>query len=92
MNEELAIKILHPESSEETIQTLKEYDCFTDHLIEYAIREARLLACEALERQIPKKPKEDGWVFCPICGRDILMSGFKYCPDCGQKIDWSDWR
>ena len=45
---------------------------------------------EALEKQIPKKLKDDGWLYCPICGRDVLMDRFNYCPDCGQALDWSD--
>ena len=45
---------------------------------------------EALEKQIPKKLKDDGWLYCPICGRDVLMDRFDYCPDCGQALDWSD--
>ena len=47
-------------------------------------------AIEALEKQIPKKLKGDGWLYCPICGRDVLMDRFDYCPDCGQALDWSD--
>lgn len=43
---------------------------------------------EALEKQIPKKPKDDGWLYCPVCGKDILSDHFVYCPDCGQRIDW----
>ena len=45
---------------------------------------------EALEKQIPKKLKDDGWLYCPICGRDVLMDRFDYCPDCGQALDWSE--
>ena len=48
------------------------------------------LVREALEKQIPKKLKGDGWLYCPICGRDVLMDKFDYCPDCGQALDWSD--
>ena len=48
------------------------------------------LAISALEKQIPKKLKDDGWLYCPICGRDVLMDRFNYCPDCGQALDWSD--
>ena len=48
------------------------------------------LIIEALEKQIPKKLKDDGWLYCPICGRDVLMDRFNYCPDCGQALDWSD--
>ena len=47
-------------------------------------------AIEALEKQIPKKLKDDGWLYCPICGRDVLMDRFNYCPDCGQALDWSE--
>ncbi len=31
---------------------------------------------DAIEKQIPKEPKYDGWLYCPICGRDILMDRF----------------
>lgn len=43
---------------------------------------------EAIDKQIPKAPQDDGWLYCPVCGKDILTDRFKYCPDCGQKIDW----
>jgi len=49
------------------------------------------LAIEALEKQIPKKPTlHKGWLYCSVCGKDVLMEGYKFCPDCGQRIDWSD--
>ena len=44
----------------------------------------------AIEKQIPKKPKEDGWLYCPVCGKDVLMDRYIFCPDCGQALDWSD--
>ena len=56
---------------------------------EYTI-EAYSVALNALEKQIPKKLKDDGWLYCPICGRDVLMDRFNYCPDCGQALDWSE--
>ena len=56
--------------------------------LDYA--EALGVAIEALEKQIPKKLKDDGWLYCPICGRDVLMDRFDYCPDCGQALDWSE--
>ena len=56
--------------------------------LDYA--EAFEVAIETLEKQIPEKPKDDGWLYCPICGRDVLMDRFDYCPDCGQALDWSD--
>lgn len=54
------------------------------------ITEALNMAVEALEKQIPKKLKDDGWLYCPICGRDVLLDRFDYCPDCGQALDWSE--
>jgi rubrerythrin len=45
---------------------------------------------EALERRTPKKPKEDGWLYCPVCGKDVLQDHVRFCPDCGQAIDWRD--
>ena len=53
-------------------------------------KDCHKLIREALEKQIPKKLKDDGWLYCPICGRDVLMDKFDYCPDCGQALDWSD--
>lgn len=44
----------------------------------------------ALEKQIPKLPKEDGWLYCPVCGKDVCLEKPKYCSDCGQALDWSD--
>ena len=60
-----------------------------DEQEEYKIK-AYNVAINALKKQIPKKLKEDGWLYCPICGRDVLMDRFDYCPDCGQALDWSD--
>ena len=53
------------------------------------------IAINALEKQIPKKPKEiiviDRKSFaCPRCN-EILHSYLQsYCADCGQALDWSD--
>ena len=53
--------------------------------------ECRSLAKLALEKQIPKKPKEVKGVYdllkpvCPVCGNDFLG---EYCDECGQRIDW----
>lgn len=52
------------------------------------------LACEALEKQIPKKPimDNDNGIYeeecCPLCKR-VLFPNDHHCP-CGQAIDWSD--
>lgn len=64
-------------------------------------------AIEALERQIPKKPKvisdygiccnteECGFIFA-FTENTLKVMGdlvqYDYCPCCGQKIDWSDYK
>ena len=65
------------------------YSGKADEQEEYTIK-AYSVAIEALDKQIPKKLKDDGWLYCPICGRDVLMDRFNYCPDCGQALDWSE--
>lgn len=50
---------------------------------------------DAVEKQIPKKPKYNGGECeCPTCGDDWNSneygSGMKFCWECGQKLDWSD--
>jgi len=56
-------------------------------------------AIQALEKQIPIKPKYyiDNWDHnrpgCPGCPRnEILYAGQKYCSVCGTKIDWGEDR
>lgn len=66
-------------------------------------KEAFSIAINALEKQIPKKPKyeADGYADgelvydyakCPICGHDFEYGindwGCEYCSDCGQKLNW----
>jgi rubrerythrin len=51
--------------------------------------ELKIALSKALEKQIAKNPKEEGWLYCPVCGLDVLMSKYNYCPDCGQKINWN---
>ena len=52
------------------------------------------LACKALEKQIPKKPKldNDNGIYetehCPNCNRQLFPNEH-HCR-CGQKLDWSD--
>ena len=55
------------------------------------------IAVEAMEKQIPKKPKRVGYfLVCPICyGRNRLFDdkghdeNISHCLVCGQAIDWS---
>lgn len=47
---------------------------------------------DALEKQIPKKPKYHEWneVYgCPCCDYRIVYDVSKFCIHCGQAIDWS---
>ena len=63
-------------------------------------------AIEALEKQLPKKPRENkirgGWLMkqkhytCPTCGNCLLAEmmnerqNTSCCWDCGQRLDWSE--
>lgn len=63
-------------------------------------------AIEALEKQLPKKPRENkirgGWLgkqkhyTCPTCGNCLLAEmmnerqNTSCCWDCGQRLDWSE--
>lgn len=59
-------------------------------------REALDMAIEALEKQIPKKPRETRCaLMCSNCGHKITEKGCKklgrlYCKKCGQAIDWGE--
>lgn len=60
------------------------------------------MAIQALERQIPKKPREHyNWVdlteeerqetarwYCKSCDSAVEES-YSYCCNCGQKLDWN---
>lgn len=81
------------------VQMAEQYDDAVVAEIANAARAAGVSDCfvmnkkaiiKALERQTPKKPMEDGWLYCPVCHRDILMDHFRFCPDCGQAIDWGN--
>lgn len=54
------------------------------------------MAIDALEKQIPKKPRETRCaLMCASCGHKITEKGCKklnrsYCKKCGQAIDWED--
>ena len=76
-----------------------------DEAIEYAkenilaytseMAEFKVLAIEALEKQIPKKPIDNTkreLFECPTCGRVIVTyyAGERHHCKCGQAIDWSE--
>ena len=62
--------------------------------------EARDMAINALEKQIPNKPMisydervKENWCSCGVCAFGLGWKRtihYKYCPDCGHKLDWSD--
>lgn len=68
--------------------------------------DAFLVAIEALEKQLPKRPRENGmsdglikktkYYTCQTCGNCLLTEmmnerqNTNYCWDCGQKLDWSE--
>ena len=59
--------------------------------------EAKAVAMKALEKQIPKKPKdykrfvELSIGFCSVCGEGSNNEE-NYCPTCGQAIDREGYR
>lgn len=77
-------------TAEEAIKTIQVAiaEVEWEYPLDYSV--AFKTAIEALDKQIPKKLKDDGWLYCPICGRDVLMDRFDYCPDCGQALDWRE--
>ena len=50
------------------------------------------MAIQALEKQIPKKPKTDDRYVMHICQccNDFVKVSHNYCQNCGQKLDWGD--
>lgn len=106
MTNQEAIRLLHPDTTEEAMAEIEYYGGFKGHEKTIrALNEASLLACEALEKQVPKKPTDSGLrsgIFkitkcysCPRCGNVCLRrkanerQDNNYCWDCGQAIDWS---
>ena len=81
---------------EEAIKQLNSVAIY--HFDKYTT-DAIVMAIDALEKQIPKKPLHmHKNYYCPICKEDgwILWDDAipndmdKYCGMCGQAIDWSD--
>ena len=91
MTYEEAMKILHPDTTLTALAEVEYYGGFNGQGAKIkAVGEACLLACEALEKQIPKKPYwEYGVWHCKSCGLDVFRDD-SFCPICGQAIDWSD--
>lgn len=49
------------------------------------------IAVDAMEKQIPKKPKMplDAYWVCPTCGKNVEHP-YECCMGCGQAICWED--
>lgn len=86
-----AKRIIHPDT---TAEALEEFESENAEIA--AVDEACLVACAALDKQIPKKPRETRCaLMCASCGHKITEKGCKklhrnYCKKCGQKIDWEN--
>ena len=57
--------------------------------------ELNKIVSEALEKQIPKKPIDNGeqeWFQCPTCGRVAVVyyAGKRHHCRCGQSLKWED--
>ena len=98
MTHEEAKRILHPDTTREA---LAEIGFKGKEKSQEAVDEACLMACAALDKQIPEPPdvfqKSSKHFCCVACGMRIvseingeLCAGRKtrFCPDCGQAIDW----
>ena len=57
--------------------------------------ELNKIVCNALEKQIPKTPIDNGeqeWFQCPTCGRVAVAyyDGKRHHCECGQSLNWED--
>ena len=85
-----AKRIIHPDTTLEALAEIKGQNAKVA-----AVDEACLVACAALDKQIPKKPTnlrgfgKYSTVIgtCPICGGGN-NSEYPYCGYCGQALDW----
>lgn len=95
-----AIKILHPDTSRDALWKIEYYAGFNAEKARLkAVEDACVVACEALKKQIPKKPvykestdkHEEGCWTCPVCGGTVGVYDLRdnWCSDCGTMMDWS---
>ena len=101
MTYEEAMKILHPNTTLTALAEVEYYGGFNGQEAKIkAVEEACLLACEALEKQIPKKPiirkAEDYFgnvkhTLCPNCQEtEFVFTQPCFCHHCGQALDWKE--
>lgn len=83
-------------TNEEAKKNLVAYMYFAMDELPKQVGEAISVACNALEKQIPKKIADDeAFGQCPVCGyvfNSELVNEYdiKYCPFCGQALDFSE--
>lgn len=96
-----AKRIIHPDTTAEALAEIEYYGGFSGKNAKVAaVDEACLVACAALDKQIPKKPTNfaidnNGYIIydceCPICEQSYReLFPFAFCIHCGQKIDWGN--
>lgn len=83
---------MKPEEAIEILERLKIATA-TSNVDGHKITQPLCMAIEALEKQIPKKPRErhpfKSFGSCGACGINISTRTDKnYCGNCGQAIDW----
>ncbi len=99
MTAEEAKRILHPDTTIGTLAEIEYYDGLSGKNAKIAAcGEACLVACVALDKQIPKKPinfaiDDNGYTIydceCPTCEQSHReLFPFAYCVHCGQALDW----
>ena len=88
---DIGVMKMKPEEAIETIKiAIAEVEW--NYPMDYAA--ALSMAIEALEKQVPKKPRETRCaLMCANCGHKITEKGCKklnrnYCKKCGQRILW----
>lgn len=90
-----ARRIIHPDTTLEVLMKIEYYGGFDGKAAKKAaVDEACLVACAALDKQIPMKPynrcklgEKTVIGTCPACG-DGGNSEYPYCGKCGQALDW----
>ena len=95
MTYEEAKRILHPDTTREALAEIEFLGGFkVKEKLQDAVHEPCLMTCEALDKQIPKKPRdiraypnEAKFADCPVC-RQVVVAWAPYCDQCEQAIDW----
>ena len=97
-----AKRIIHPDTTAEALAEIEYYGGFSGKNAKVtAVDEACLVACAALDKQIPKKPayfaiaNNEGYTIydceCPSCEQSHReLFPFAFCIHCGQALEWGD--